>query len=93
MKVKFNQFKTKSTQSSDSKGSNSMKKNRKLTALLVAACMTLPMAATTFTVPMVASAGNITITGYTNQNDDTANNMTAYQVFTGSYNKESNVLS
>ncbi len=93
MKVKFNQFKTKSTQSSDSKGSNSMKKNRKLTALLVAACMTLPMAATTFTVPMVASAGNITITGYTNQNDDTANKMTAYQVFTGSYNNESDVLS
>lgn len=85
MKVKFNQFKTKSTQSSDSKGSNSMKKNRKLTALLVAACMTLPMAATTFTVPMVASAGSITITNHTNKNDDAANNMTAYQVFTGNY--------
>lgn len=93
MKVKFNQFKTKSTQSSDSKGSNSMKKNRKLTALLVAACMTLPMAATTFTVPMVASAGSITITDYTNQNDDTANKMTAYQVFTGSYEEASKVLS
>ena len=29
MKVKFNQFKTKSTRNSDSKGSNIMKKNRK----------------------------------------------------------------
>ena len=66
MKVKFNQFKTKSTQSSDSKGSNSMKKNRKLTALLVAACMTLPMAATTFTVPMVASGATVTIKGDNN---------------------------
>lgn len=84
MKVKFNQFKTKSTQSSDSKGSNSMKKNRKLTALLVAACMTLPMAATTFTVPMVASAGSIKINNATSYNDD-ANNMKAYQVFTGNY--------
>lgn len=84
MKVKFNQFKTKSTQSSDSKGSNSMKKNRKLTALLVAACMTLPMAATTFTVPMVASAGSIKINNATSYNDD-ANNMKAYKVFTGNY--------
>lgn len=84
MKVKFNQFKTKSTQSSDSKGSNSMKKNRKLTALLVAACMTLPMAATTFTVPMVASAGSIIINNATSQNSN-AENMKAYQVFTGNY--------
>lgn len=86
MKVKFNQFKTKSTQSSDSKGSNSMKKNRKLTALLVAACMTLPMAATTFTVPMVASAGtgSIIINDATSQNSNAAN-MKAYQVFTGNY--------
>ena len=94
MKVKFNQFKTKSTQSSDSKGSNSMKKNRKLTALLVAACMTLPMAATTFTVPMVASAGSIIINNATSQNSNAAN-MKAYQVFTGNYQGEegSKVLS
>lgn len=88
MKVKFNQFKTKSTRNSDSKGSNIMKKNRKLTALLVAACMTIPMAATTFTVPMVASAGDnsITINNATDYNSSAQTNMKAYQVFTGSYN-------
>ncbi len=43
-----------------------MKKNRKLTALLVAACMTIPMAATTFTVPMVASGATVTIKGDSN---------------------------
>ncbi len=93
MKVKFNKFKTKSTQSSDSKGSNSMKKNRKLTALLVAACMTLPMAATNFTVPMVASAGagSIIINDATSQNSN-AENMNAYQVFTGIYDTESGIL-
>lgn len=89
MKVKFNQFKTKLTRNSDSKGSNIMKKNRKLTALLVAACMTIPMAATTFTVPMVASAGNnnsITINNATDYNSSAQTNMKAYQVFAGSYN-------
>lgn len=84
MKVKFNQFKTKLTRNSDSKGSNIMKKNRKLTALLVAACMTIPMAATTFTVPMMASAGSITINNATTNNNN-ASNMKAYQVFTGTY--------
>ena len=86
MKVKFNQFKTKLTRNSDSKGSNIMKKNRKLTALLVAACMTIPMAATTFTVPMMASGA----TGGSNSitiNDDAYENkeMYAYQVFAGNY--------
>ncbi|MBR4021815.1 MAG: LPXTG cell wall anchor domain-containing protein [Ruminococcus sp.] len=81
MKVKFNQFKTKSTRNSDSKGSNIMKKNRKLTALLVAACMTIPMAATTFTVPMVASGATVTI-----QADSNAIGYTyyyGYKVFEG----------
>lgn len=79
MKVKFNQFKTKSTRNSDSKGSNIMKKNRKLTALLVAACMTIPMAATTFTVPMMASgATDITLS-------ETNSSLQAYQIFKGTY--------
>lgn len=79
MKVKFNQFKTKSTRNSDSKGSNIMKKNRKLTALLVAACMTIPMAATTFTVPMMASgATDITLS-------EENSSLEAYQIFKGTY--------
>lgn len=81
MKVKFNQFKTKSTRNSDSKGSNIMKKNRKLTALLVAACMTIPMAATTFTVPMVASgATDITLS-------EENSSLQAYQIFKGNYSE------
>lgn len=89
MKVKFNQFKTKLTRNSDSKGSNIMKKNRKLTALLVAACMTIPMAATTFTVPMMASAGSITINapagyGYSE--------FFVYQVFKGHYSSTTSKL-
>lgn len=80
MKVKFNQFKTKSTRNSDSKGSNIMKKNRKLTALLVAACMTIPMAATTFTVPMVASGATTTITL-----SEKNSSLQAYQIFKGNY--------
>lgn len=80
MKVKFNQFKTKLTRNSDSKGSNIMKKNRKLTALLVAACMTIPMAATTFTVPMVASGATTTIT-LSEENSS----LQAYQIFKGTY--------
>ena len=81
MKVKFNQFKTKSTRNSDSKGSNIMKKNRKLTALLVAACMTIPMAATTFTVPMVASGATVTITN----NDNKQASFYGFKVFEGIY--------
>ncbi|MBE6840861.1 MAG: isopeptide-forming domain-containing fimbrial protein [Ruminococcus sp.] len=80
MKVKFNQFKTKLTRNSDSKGSNIMKKNRKLTALLVAACMTIPMAATTFTVPMMASGATTTIT-LSEENSS----LQAYQIFKGTY--------
>ena len=80
MKVKFKQFKTKSTRNSDSKGSNIMKKNRKLTALLVAACMTIPMAATTFTVPMVASGVDITLS-------EENSSLEAYQIFKGTYSE------
>ena len=92
MKVKFNQFKTKSTRNSDSKGSNIMKKNRKLTALLVAACMTIPMAATTFTVPMMANGATVTINssvvGTDNYNGSYGTYKVAgYRVFSGNYNK------
>lgn len=79
MKVKFNQFKTKLTRNSDSKGSNIMKKNRKLTALLVAACMTIPMAATTFTVPMVASGATVTI----QNGENVSSNFYGYMIFKG----------
>ena len=87
MKVKFNQFKTKLTRNSDSKGSNIMKKNRKLTALLVAACMTIPMAATTFTVPMMASGATVTIEGDSNYN---WSQIVGFRVFTGTYNGTNN---
>ena len=74
-----------------SKGSNSMKKNRRITAILTAACLAMPLACTAAVPFGTIAAGNnqITISNVTGVTSVPA----AYQVFTGTYENSTLVVS
>ena len=74
---------------SKSKGSNSMKKNRRITAILTAACLTMPLACTAVVPFSAVAAGTNSITI---DSSKTNSDIAAYQVFAGTYENSTLVV-